>query len=458
MIRLVSLWILLALVTPWVVGCKFGRPDNLQLATESFYTSDLPKAEEYLLKEIEGKREGHDDQNVLNLASIYAFQGDFRRSESLFGEVRKRQTIQQNDVKNLAEQGIALFSDQRAVSYHWRQYEQLFGVSLMALCSQASDQVDVYAYAHQIEHFCSSLLAENQKGTIGSNAKPVSNQSQRTVASQPDELAAFGYFLVGLLRSQDPLQMEVAERNFRQAASVWPANPFFQAFSKQSEQGLESQGTGTITVISLLNPGPVYKEEVAKVSSAALLIATELISHKDDVSLPPTVAPVTIGVPAAPRQPIQGIQVSSGRETSESQRIWSVFRSATEEFERKKNSIVAKAVAARVLKKAVVHQGKDELGIGKDSGWSKALDLAGSLWEMTQRPDLRCWNFMPGEVHFNRLRLPAGTHHLKLKTILVHSTSGKTIEVPIQVRPGQDQVLILFCQSETSEIQVFSGK
>jgi len=211
-------------------------------------------------------------------------------------------------------------------------------------------------------------------------------------------------------------------------------------------------------VISFLNPGPVYQEEVAEVSSAALLVATELISHNSEVSLPPTVAPVTIGVPVAPDQPIQGIEVFSANQSSSSQRIWSVYRSAMKEFQENKNQIIAKAVAARVLKKAVVHKGKKELGISKESGWSRAIDFAGSLWEMTQRPDLRCWNFMPGEVHLNRMTLPAGSQKLTIKTRLVHQAFSQQVEVPLQIRPGQNQVLILFCPSPKAELKVFGAR
>jgi len=130
--RLVALWVLLIAVSPWVAGCQFGRPDHLQLATESYFSGDLLKAQDYLSEEIKKHPEGHEDQHSLNLASLYAAGGRFRQAEATFLATRNRQTIQKNQVVDFAQQGAALFSDQRSVSYSWRQYEHLLALCLIA--------------------------------------------------------------------------------------------------------------------------------------------------------------------------------------------------------------------------------------------------------------------------------------------------------------------------------------
>jgi hypothetical protein len=76
--------------------------------------------------------------------------------------------------------------------------------------------------------------------------------------------------------------------------------------------------------------------------------------------------------------------------------------------------ILARAIVRRTVKKGVVYGTKEALGVQKGSLESVPFDVAGVVWEATERADTRCWGTLPDKIQVARIELPIGDQRISL--------------------------------------------
>ena len=178
-------------------------------------------------------------------------------------------------------------------------------------------------------------------------------------------------------------------------------------------------------------------------TSNALLIADRILSATGKHSLPPTIAPIK--VPCVVRSPnrIDRIRVGINGETlGDTETLTDVTALAIAESQANHDRIVARAVARRVVKKAVVYTAKETTEVAGNSFVNFAMDAAGVLWEATETADTRCWGILPDTIQVLRIHLPVGTHELSLTPASGTGPKGATEQITVHVEDGRNTYVL----------------
>jgi hypothetical protein len=214
---------------------------------------------------------------------------------------------------------------------------------------------------------------------------------------------------------------------------------------ERSTHGQHSQrGNGVLYVFALTGRGP-YKREVAEVpSSAALLVAGEIVSAVGNQTVPPNVAPVKVPQLVAHANPIQFVGVSiENRPVGRTDTITDVTQLASQQYEAIYPQIVGRAVARRILKKGIIYGAKEASGMNKGSLLGLAADLAGIAWEATESADTRCWGLLPDKIQVLRIELPAGQHDIGLCALNVQGAPiGSVTTQRIRIADSRNTYLL----------------
>jgi hypothetical protein len=296
--------------------------------------------------------------------------------------------------------------DDNRRAYSGEDYERILIRAFLALSNLMHDGGDAEAYSLQLIDKQEQIIAGGlDKG--GNNPK----------AGYPR--VAVAPYLRGVLREATHLDYDDAERSYFAVVSWQPSFMAGQFDLARAAQGAHSQrGNGVVYAFTLTGRGP-YKEEAVEVpSTAALFIAGELVSAFGNQTVPPNVAPVKVPRVVARRSNIAGIQVSAGPQPlGATETITDVTQLAIQQYDAIYPTVIARAVARRLLKNGIVYGGKEAAGISKGSLPGLAIDLAGLAWQATETADTRCWGLLPDRIQVLRLELPEGEHDLKLTPI-----------------------------------------
>ena len=98
---------------------------------------------------------------------------------------------------------------------------------------------------------------------------------------------------------------------------------------------------------------------------------------------------------------------------------------------------MGRAVARRVVKKALVYGSKDLLHV-ENPMVNLALDLAGVAWEASEAADTRCWGLLPDTIQVSRVELPVGVHQLQLAPAKRSQAVGNARAVQVHVADGRN--------------------
>lgn len=81
-------------------------------------------------------------------------------------------------------------------------------------------------------------------------------------------------------------------------------------------------------------------------------------------------------------------------------------------------------LASKKALEAAVREGDKNIGA-----------LVGIINAATEKADTRNWQTLPAEIHYTRMSLPPGKHHIKLK--LIGDRRNQEIDIPVEVRKGK---------------------
>lgn len=398
---------------------------------ESFYRNELGEAERQAAAAVE---RDSSDADVLRLeqAMISLSSGRPAEAERRLREARDR--FDALEEGRIAAGALSYLTDDQSRPYPGEDYEKVLLRSLLSLSNLLHDGGDAEAYSLQAIDKQEQIIAAG-RGPDGQNPKAVYPR----VALAP--------YLRGVLREASHHDYDDARRSFETVAAWQP--DFLPARSdvERAAFGRHSQpGHGVLYLFALTGRGP-YKEEAVEVpSSAALLIAGEIVSATSSQTVPPNVAPVKVPKVVARPNVVQAVAATvDGRAVGRSAAVCDVSSLAVQQYQAVQNQVVARAVARRIVKKGVIYGAKEATGMAKGSAAGLAVDLAGVAWEATEAADTRCWGLLPDQIQVLRVELPAGEHELRLTPVVRGAPGVATPPRRISVRDGDNTyVLAIF--------------
>lgn len=429
-------WSLLLLVQ-LASGCS-THAKRLATPRTLFYDGRLEECRTSLAK-LEKSRHDKDVVN-LDLAVVDLLSGRPLEAEKRLKIARDR--FEELESESLTEKTVSMWTDDQVRSYGGEDYEKILIRAFLALSNLLHDGTDAESYTLQLQQKHEEIAI--RVGEIDPS-KP-----------QPYRPLPMGFYLRGMLREATLRDYDDAVRNYEIASSLMPECMPLQWDLNRARGGVHSQpGNGVIYVFAMVGRGP-YKVEVSEQpTSDALLIADRIVSAAGPYKVPPTIAPIKIPDIAIPTSDVSSVGVSvNGARIGETHCIADVEQLAVESYKATRNTIVARAVARRVIKKATVAAAKQSMNTEGLS--SVGMDLAGIAWEATEGADTRCWGLLPNAIQVLRVEAPKGTTYVELTPLMRGRPVGSSKPVQIPVSDGRNSYILCWFPDARSTSQVIT--
>lgn len=407
-------------------GCRSGWA-TLEQGRGAYYAGDFDGARMALAATMEQDRKLADVAR-LELAVVELTAGNPTAADALLRE--SRDAFDQRDPPEVIPTVGSLITDERDMPYDAASYEDVMLRSILSIASLMSDSGDAESYAMQAQMRQLQLAqAAEERGleNVGEVYQPL----------------ALAPYIRGVIREATHHDYDDASRAYQLVAQWEPSFAAAQSDILRASQGTHSQpGHGVLYVFALVGRGPQRVADVADATGPALLIADRLVAATTEYAIPPTLAPIPIPRVTVPhsRATCVGIRVP-GAPPAQTVAVTDVGGLAVRQIEAEMPWTVARGVVRRVVKKAIVATTIDSV-----SGGNPALDFGGSLlgsvWEATEKPDLRCWSLLPREIQVSRIELPAGKHRFSAAAIGA-GTRDVGVEAEVVIRDGTNSYVLV---------------
>jgi hypothetical protein len=412
-----------------VAGCS-THADRLRGVRAEFYGGNLDRA---IAAGEAGRARHKEDADVLKLdrAMIELVSGRPREAERLLREVRDR--FDYLEQKSVTEHAVAALTDDQRIAYAGEDYEKILIRTFLAIANLMAGGGDAGAYSLQVADKQQQII---DAGTDESGKNPKLKYKR----------VAFGSYLHGVLREETHSNYDDAERSYRKVTE-W--EPGFRTAAGDLERVLTGRhsepGNGVLYVVTLVGRGP-YKEQVAEVpTTVSLFIADRIISHNASRTLPPTVAPVKVPRVVLSRNEISSVRIRvDGRDRGATETIADVGRIAMQQYEEIYPTIIARAVARRVLKKGVVYATKEIVRQADNPLVNLAMDVGGVAWEAVEDADTRCWGLLPDKIQVRRVELPEGEHRISLGADCGGRACGPEYSKQVSISEGRNTYVLAY--------------
>jgi uncharacterized protein len=394
-----------------------------------FYEGQLDLAHEKLQKLAKSHKRDKDVVS-LDLAMVELMSGQPRQAEIRLREIRDR--FDHLEQESLAENTISYWTDEQTKAYSGEDYEKVFLRTFLAVANLMQDGADAESYSLQINEK-QAQLAQVAIDRWGENYRskymPV----------------PFGHYLRGVLRESTWHDYDDALLSYQMALEAFPECRFLPMDIERVANGVHSgPGNGVLYVIALVGRGPYKVESAEQATSDALLVADRIVSAVGKYSVPPTLAPIKIPAIHVPPSGIDCVGVNvNGKAVAPTMTITDLPAIAINTYESKRNELMARAVARRVIKKATVYAAKDTLSTNNGLT-SLAMDAVGVAWEATESADTRCWGLLPREIQVLRLELPAGAHQLNLVPVVNGNAIAQGATTSVDIRDGRNSYALCY--------------
>ncbi len=379
------------------------------------------------------------DQSIIDLAS-----GEPAVAESRLRTARDRLDYLQQ--KNAVEQTTAVLSDSRAIAWSGREFERAMLVNVAMLSSLVSDGQDAWAWSLQAMETSrdrrtallaaikkdagTAVLADEKTGpaTGSQTVTPASFENRSTpkiTATTLDQPLALSAYLTAIVHSEKPTETAETEQALEDVR-LW--NPQFSTASagKLTPLGIQCRKAhGTLHVIVLAGVAPEWVSESCEPTSAALLIADQILSAQSKYTLPPTLFSVKIARPQTtdagradltPGAAILGTGIGTERRQLGFSTIVDLREVAHASYQAGRDKAIADAVVRRVVKKGTVVAAKAISSDNLDWKADLAMTAIGVAWEAIEKADTRSWSTLPAAVRIAAEELPSGEYSLDLWT------------------------------------------
>jgi len=429
---------------------RISQPRNL------FYDGQLTACREGLEKLAKSNRHDRDVVN-LDLAVVDLLSGQPKQAESKLRAVRDRFDHLEQD--SIAEKTASMWTDEQVRSYAGEDYEKILIRVFLSLSSLMQDGLDAESYTLQIQDKHEQLTKSLAKPSAPPEVSPTDSNLPDAVAPSKGHGKEYqplplGFYMRGMLREATHRDYDDAVRNYEIASSLLPACLPLQWDLARARDGIHSQpGHGVVYVFAMVGRGP-YKIEVAEQpTSDALLIADRIVSAVGPYKLPPTIAPIKIPDIAVPPSDVDSVGIRvDGHSIGPTASLANIEQLAVSTYRANRNSVIARAVARRVVKKATIAAAKK--GMGTDGLTALGMDIAGIAWEASEAADTRCWGLLPRDIQVLRVEAPAGDHQLQLNALLGNRPVGPAQSTQIQVIDGRNTYVLCWFPDSRSASQI----
>lgn len=413
-----------------VAGC--ASKARLQSQAVQAFDSGQPQAAVHYRQLLQEQR--NPDLNLeIDAAIASLMAGELKDSETeLQAAYKKMQYLKQKDA---VEQTSSYLTDDRAVAWTGREYEQRMLDCLLALSSLSGDRTDAYAYSLRATENVQNDLQNIEQG----DGPPAIKDRL-----QPNALAMY---LHAAVQSENPMHFDTTKRALESIATwTHPASgsvPVIQTgFGTMSEKQ-----QGVLHVVTLRGRVTDWRNESAVATTGALLIADQILSAMSDHDLPPTVAAVRIAAPmlqASRRPGLTMIRTSQGSEI-ESRMLVDVNAAAWDSYQADRDQQIARAVVRRIIKKGSIYAAKDQFNVAPDSPANALLSLTGVAWEALEKADTRHLTLLPERIEVAQVALPIG-----LQTVELHQSQQPDVrnQIQVNIQDGKNCFLIVFCPTD----------
>ena len=397
------------------------------------------------------------DRDVVNLdlAVVDLLSGQAKQAESKLRDVRDRFDHLEQD--SIAEKTASMWTDEQVRSYAGEDYEKILIRVFLSLSSLMQDGLDAESYTLQIQdkhEELAQLLSQRNGSADESTTNNLGSSKGHGHEYQPLPL---GFYMRGMLREATHHDYDDAIRNYEIASSLIPNCLPLQWDLARARNGVHSQpGHGVVYVFAMVGRGP-YKVEVAEQpTSDALLIADRIVSAVGPYKLPPTIAPIKIPDIVVPPSDVDSVGIRvDGQSIGPTTSLANIEQLAVSTYRANRNSIIARAVARRVVKKATIAAAKNTMGT--EGLTALGMDIAGIAWEASEAADTRCWGLLPRDIQILRVETPAGDHQLQLNPLLGNLPVGPCQTTPIRVVDGLNTYVICWFPDARSVSQIMSS-
>ena len=436
-----------ALLWQATVGCQSAAKQRLSAIAA--YDQGIP---DQCVERLEQARESRGaEENIIAIDTALAklMAGDTRACESTLRQSREQLNFLSQ--KDLAEQTASVLRDDKAVAWSGREFELRMVDSLLVLSSLLGDRQDAFAYATQVMDHVSSDRRSLNESPADSSIVTVGHSDTHQPPPPPRRLSvnAFAAWLHAAVHSEVAMNADVADRSVA-SAGYWNG-------SSENHMNLTALGTrtrrdhGGVNVVTFVGRVTDWTAERAEPTSASLLVADRILSAVGDHTLPPTIAPVSIGrpskrhssIPLTTAARLDGLTSGfvMGRALLDLNAI------AWDSYSHDRDDQIARAVVRRIVKKGAVYAAKDSLAIQKDSAADLLLNAGGVVWEAIEKPDTRHLSLLPERIEVLQLEVPAGKHSLTLTSALnadAASESKQTLTIPIHIDNGRNTFVLCY--------------
>lgn len=412
-------------------GCRSGW-SSLQQGREAFYAGDFEAARGPLVAAMEKDRQLADVAR-LDLAVVELAAGNASAADALLRE--SRETFDHRDPPEVVPSVRSVLTDERDMPYDAASYEDVMIRSLLSIASLVSGSGDAESYAMQAQMRQLQLAEEaEQRGleNVGEVYQPL----------------ALAPYIRGMIREATHHDYDDAARAYQLVAQWEPQfTPSSSDIARASEGTHSQPGHGVLYVFALVGRGPQRVADVAEATGPALLIADRIVAASSKYAIPPTLAPVPVPRVVVPGSGVNvvGLRVNGGP-TLHTAVLTDVGRLAVTQMEAEMPWTIARGVVRRVVKKTVV-----TTAVGAVAGGNGALEFGGSLigsvWEATEKPDLRCWSLLPREIQVLRIELPAGRHRVAAAAVGVVRPASQ-VEAEVVIHDGMNAYLLAFAPDD----------
>jgi uncharacterized protein len=405
-----------------------------------FYDGQLQACREGLEKLAKSSRHDRDVVN-LDLAVVDLLGGQAKQAETRLKEVRDRfDYLEQN---SLAEKTVSMWTDDQTRSYAGEDYEKILIRVFLTLSNLMHDGTDAESYTLQTQDKHEQLVQQ----FVQSSGKPSTDYVPLPL----------GFYMRGLLREATHHDYDDAVRNYELASSLLPNCDPLRWDVSRVQNGVHSQpGSGVVYVFAMVGRGPYKIQVEERPTSDALLIADRIISAVGPYKLPPTIAPIKIPDVVVPQSDVDQVGVAfNAHKIGPTASIADIEHLARTTYQANRTSIIARAVARRVVKKATIVAAKDS--IGKNGLTSIGMDLAGVAWEATEAADTRCWGLLPKDIQVLRVEVPAGEHALQLVPLASGQPVGPSQQASVRVVDGQNTYVLCWFPDARSVSQIMTS-
>ena len=459
-----ALWAILVSAA-FLTGCQSTA--TLQQAATAHFDAGHPQQAIKALTDANNKRQSETEILQADLAIAELMAGNAKQTERQLKQVQEElDYLLQKDLK---EQTLAVLSDSRSIAYSGRDFENGMIRNLLTLSSMVSDRHDTFAFASQamevvtadlqqqsLIHQTAEQPTEQHPGSHPSISPTVTvshqaNASPRGNLEPRKSTHSLAAYLHALVHSESALDRKLTQDSVQQI-DYWstelnkPPSPAFGTLTAKQH--------GSLHVITLTDRVTDWIPENALPSSAALLLADQILSATGKYSLPPTVAPVKIAKPARQKciNPfVTSVQIANHTPMLHSQPLIDLNHAAWDSYEADRDKQLATAIARRIVKKGAIYATKDQLSVQGGSEIDAVLNITGVIWESLEKADTRHVSLLPGRIEVVNTALPVGQHSVQLSAVSMQGKSNganqaasAAVSVPVTIQDGRNTVILCF--------------